>query len=92
LKRGKAKFDTLNETILSSFFSFLSTNTMLTVISRISQRFTSQVNVYLQETCSIVSINLPKVETIRKENKSIDDLLAWNREVTTLVSNMQNAN
>ena len=82
----------MNETILSSFFSFLSTNTMLTVISRISQRFTTQVNVYLQEACSIVSINLPKVETIRKENKSIDDLLAWNREVTTLVSNMQNAN
>ena len=91
MKRGKAKFDTLNDTILSAFFSFFSTNTILTVISRISQRFTTQVNVYLQETCTVVSINLPKVETIRKENKSIDDLLAWNREVTTLVSNMPNA-
>jgi len=36
-------------------------------------------------------LKLPKVENIRKENKSIDDLLNWNREVTQMVGNMPNA-
>ena len=38
-----------------------------------------------------VSLKIPKVENIRKENKSIDDLLNWNREVTTMIGSMQNA-
>ena len=31
------------------------------------------------------------METIQKENKSIDDLLNWNREVTQLVNNVNYA-
>lgn len=36
-------------------------------------------------------MRLPKVEKIKKENKTIDDLLKWNKEVTDLISNVNNA-
>ena len=39
----------------------------------------------------MLSLHIPKIENIKKESKSIDDLLNWNREVSTLVSNVPNA-
>ena len=45
----------------------------------------------MQEACQLLSLHIPKIENIKKESKSIDDLLNWNREVSTLVSNVPNA-
>lgn len=50
----------------------------------------SHLNLYFQEFCTSTTISVPKVESIKKENKTIDDLLNWNREVSQLVNSLGN--
>ena len=72
--------------ILDNILSHLSANAVLHRVSRTSRlMYERLVPAHLAET-DCLTLTLPKVELIKKPNKSIDDLLTWNREVKYVLS------
>ncbi|CDW75705.1 UNKNOWN [Stylonychia lemnae] len=90
-QKSKISFENFKMEILESLFEFLDTNFLVGYLCKCSKTLSSQLNLYLQEYCKDIQIKIPKVENIRKENKGIDDLLTWNKEVQFLINNLSSA-
>ena len=54
---------------------------MLNAIGRVNKRFYEELVQTYMQFMENLTLTIPKVEHIKKENKTIDDLLTWNREV-----------
>ena len=68
---------------MSSIFQFLS-GALLTMTKVARIFYEQRVPEYLA-SANIMKLHLVKIEKIKKQNKSIDDLLRWNREVSSIL-------
>ena len=80
-KGGAVNLQYLAQSLIDNILVHLSGNCVHNGMGRINRRFYEVIMPAYMRDLDFLSLNIPKVEHIKKENKSIDDLLTWNREV-----------
>jgi hypothetical protein len=75
----------LNDTIQDCVLSYLSGNEVLRALGKTNLRYYSIIVPKVMKQNTALTLNIPKVERINKEKKTIEDLLTWNREVQAIL-------
>lgn len=78
---GESLIEKLPSEMIANILSHLDGNRILTIFRCLNRAIYSEVVPWHLQTAVSLHLNIPKVEEIKKERKSIDDLLTWNREV-----------
>lgn len=89
LPKGFLKLEYLTQDILGNILSHLDGNSTLENLGRVNRRFYADIIPGHFKSADNLNLQIPKVEQIKKESKTIDDLLNWNREVKFILGQSQ---
>jgi hypothetical protein len=79
------RLEFFDDSIQACILSYLTANEIVRSIGKTNIRYYSLVVPKVMKENERLSLSIPKVEKINKANKSIEDLLTWNREVQAIL-------
>ena len=83
------KLEQLAPEILDNIFSHLDGNLLLSHLAKSNKHFYESIVPFYLKDMDHFKLCIPKVEQVKKANKTIDDLLTWNREVKFILNQAQ---